>query len=94
MGVNNKGKGGQKGARLMENHSVAHSQYHFFFSLPILFCSQPLSCLPAWLDNWISVVSQGSALLELCGRSEVAGHNCVTANLSLDSSGYVRRKGV
>lgn len=75
------------GASLMESHSMANSQFNFFHSAhPPLLPSppSPLSCLPAWLGNWISVVSQGSALWELSGRSEVAGQHCVTANLSLD----------
>lgn len=93
MGAKDAVKRDRNGASLMESHSMANFQFNFF--LPR--CRpppSPLSCLPAWLGNWISVVSQGSALLELSGRSEVAGQHCVTANLSLDSSGEVGRNSV
>lgn len=59
------------------------SAYHHLLQFPPC----PLSCFPAWMGNWISVVSLGSTLLELSGRSEVAGQHRGTVNLSLDSSG-------
>lgn len=80
------GNWGQNETVSVANHNMAIFQ--FFcppFHTPSPLC--PLSYFPAWLGNWISVVSRGPALLELSGRSEVAGQYCVIANLSLDSSG-------
>ena len=69
---------------LIKSHILANTQLKFPQPL-----HHPLSlfCLTAWLGNWISLVSQQSALSQLSGRSGVAGQHCVTANLSLDSSG-------
>lgn len=73
------------GTSLIESHSSEN--FSLFAHSPSCYPPSPLFCLSAWLGNWISVVSQQSALSELSGRSEVAGQRCVTANLSLDSSG-------
>lgn len=89
MRVKDMAKSDGNGTSLIESRSMANFQLNFCLSAhsPPCYPPSPLFCLSAWLGNWISVVSQQSALSELSGRSEVAGQRCVTANLSLDSSG-------
>lgn len=89
-GTKVQGKEGLERNSLIENQSTGTVQFSFSLSAhpPLLPpAPYPISSLPAWMGNWISVVSQGSALSELSGRSEVAGQHGVTANLSLGSSG-------